>query len=335
MAIAVADLISRVPPEAEERVRRVRDQMRATVQDALRSECRLVMRTAEEQAEHRQGAQVPVEIAPGHPAVLDRLILPDDMDMALRLARYRPALEQAKCGVTGLLDLHRELQRVSTNEFPQQITETELKTTADWATTLLAFLAQHDPLKKVLGVSEDFLGVYRYEFLDPDADEYAVNRATILLYWGVIGLVADWIPCAIEDLTLVVLTHELAHAYTQLGADIDGRRWPVRAFQSAETALTEGLAQYYTERVLRRLEHRHPGAYKVYEAMLPRQPMDYQGHKLWANDSSSEAVRRAMLEVRRAPQCELADFISRINDANRALRKGAQRIVEVLAPHDP
>lgn len=329
MAITVADLISRVPPETEERVRRVRDQMRATVQDALRSECRLVMRTAEELAEHRQGGQVPVEIAPGHPAVLDRLILPEDMDIALRLARYRPALEQARFGVTGLLELHRELQRVGNNVFSHLITERELKSSADWATTLLAFLALHDPLNKVLGVSEDFLGVYRYGLLDPDADEYAVNRATILLYWGVIGLVADWIPCAIEDLTLVVLTHELAHAYTQLGADIDGRRWPVRAFHSAEPSLKEGLAQYYTERVLKRLEHRNRGAYKVYEEMLPRQPVDYQGHKLWANDSSSEAVRRAMLEVRRAPQCELADFIRRVNDANRALRKGAQRIVEV------
>lgn len=279
------------------------------------------MRTAEELAEHRQGAQVPVEIAPGHPAVLDRLVLPDDLDMSLRLARYRPALEQARFGVTGLLELHSELQSVGNNVFLHQIAERELKSTADWATTLLAFLAQHDPLKKVLGVSEDFLGVYRYELLGPDADEYAVNRATILLYWGVIGLVADWIPCAIEDLTLVVLTHELAHAYTQLGADIDGRRWPVRAFQYAEPALKEGLAQYYTDRVLKRLQHRHPGAYEVYEAMLPRQPVDYQGHKLWANDSSSEAVRRAMLEVRRAPQGKLTDFFRRIDDANRALRR--------------
>jgi len=321
MVIAVADLISSVPPEAEERVRHVRDQLRATVQDALRSECRLVMRTAEEPAEHRQGAQVPVEIAPGHPAVLDRLILPDDLEIALLLARYRPALEQARFGVTGLLELRGELQRVGNNVLSHQVTERELKSTADWATTLLAFLAQNDPLKKVLGVSEDFLGVYRYGLLDPDADEYAVNRATILLYWGVIGLVADWIPCAIEDLTLVVLTHELAHAYTQLGADIDGRRWPVRAFKSAEPALKEGLAQYYTERVLKRLAQRHPGAYQAYEAMLPSQPVDYQGHRLWAQDSSSEAVRRAMLEVRRAPEGTLAVFWRRLDNANRALQR--------------
>jgi hypothetical protein len=39
----------------------------------------------------------------------------------------------------------------------------------------------------------------------------------------------------------VVLAHELAHAYTQLGADIDGRRWAAPSFAKAETALKEGL----------------------------------------------------------------------------------------------
>ncbi len=41
----------------------------------------------------------------------------------------------------------------------------------------------------------------------------------------VIGLVSEWLGCAVEDLAIVVLTHELAHAYTQLGADIEGLRW--------------------------------------------------------------------------------------------------------------
>ena len=40
----------------------------------------------------------------------------------------------------------------------------------------------------------------------------------------VIGLVSEWLGCAVEDLAIVVLTHELAHAYTQLGADIEGHR---------------------------------------------------------------------------------------------------------------
>jgi hypothetical protein len=105
--------------------------------------------------------------------------------------------------------------------------------------------------------------------------------------------------CTVEDLAIVVLTHELAHAYTQLGADIEGYRWAAPAFANAETALKEGLAQYYTDRVLNRLERRYAGALNVYQTMLPGQPEPYRAHKAWVKDFSPEAVRRAMLEVRR------------------------------------
>lgn len=45
----------------------MRDQARPAVQDALRAECRLVLRTAEETELKRAGVQVPIEIAPGYP----------------------------------------------------------------------------------------------------------------------------------------------------------------------------------------------------------------------------------------------------------------------------
>ena len=147
-----------------------------------------------------------------------------------------------------------------------------MQAVANWASALLKVLDQHDPLKKVLAVREDFLGVYEYDVRDLLADEKTVNRATVRLYWGVIGLVSDWIGCSIEDLSIVVLTHELAHAYTQLGADIEGRRWAAGSFAKAETALKEGLAQYYSDRVLRRLDRRHGGALEVFLGLLPARP---------------------------------------------------------------
>jgi hypothetical protein len=54
-------------------------------------------------------------------------------------------------------------------------------------------------------------------------------------------MISGWLGCAVDDLAIVVLTHELAHAYTQLGADIDGRRWAAASFAKAETELKEGL----------------------------------------------------------------------------------------------
>jgi len=66
---------------------------------------------------------------------------------------------------------------------------------------------------------------------------------------------------------------------TQLGADIEGRRWTAPAFAAAETALKEGLAQYYTDRVLHRLERRYGGALNTFRALLPNQPVAYRTHE--------------------------------------------------------
>jgi hypothetical protein len=132
-------------------------------------------------------------------------------------------------------------------------------------------------------------------------DEHATNRATIRLYWAVNGLVAEWIGCLPEDLAVVVLTPELAHAYTQLGADTEGRRWPAENFARCELALTEGLAQYYTHRVLHRLRQRYDGALRVYRAMLKQQ-----------------ADARTMLEVRRWDEKKVEAFESRLRGAQQA-----------------
>jgi hypothetical protein len=239
--IKLIDLIARVPADVEERVRRARDQARPVVQESLRSECRLVLRTAEETAQKRLGAQVPVEIAPGYPVALREIVFPDNFDRIL-FGRHRNDIEQAQRGVRGLRVLRNELLALS-SAADSMVHDEDLKRTADWADALLEELNRHDPLKAVLSVAEDILGVYEYQIGDLLFDEHVANRATIKLYWGVIGLVSEWLGCSVEDLTVVVLTHELAHAYTQLGADIEGRRWPARAFAAAATALKEGLAQ--------------------------------------------------------------------------------------------
>lgn len=319
MPIKLSDLIARVPPEVEARVQRVREDARSVLQEALKTETRLVMRTPEETAENLQGAHVPVKIVPGHPAVLKAVEFSDDVERILLIGRYRGTLEQARDGLPRLTKLREELSKRSSLQPPTRISEADLKSIEEWARDLLKELEKYDPLKAVLAVREDFLGVYEYGAEDLLIDEYAVNRATILLYWGIIGLVSEWVGCSVEDLTIVVLTHELAHAYTQLGADIEGRRWPARTFAVAEPGLREGLAQYYTDRVLTRLDRRYGGALKVFKQMLPGQPAVYRTHEPWLADSSPEAVRRAMLEVRRWREGTLTAFDQRLRAAQQAL----------------
>lgn len=213
MPIKLTDLIARVPAEVEARVRRVRDQVRPIVQEALRAECRLVLRTPEETEQKRPGAHVPVEVEPGYPVVLQHIAFPDDFERIMLLGRYRALLEQARNGASGLVRLRDELMQRSEPGKWVSATASDLQSVSNWSAALLKVLDQHDPLKTVLSVSQDFLGVYEYDAKSLFADEMVVNRATIRLYWGVIGLVSEWLGCEVEDLAIVVLVHELAHAY--------------------------------------------------------------------------------------------------------------------------
>lgn len=298
---------------------RVRDRVQPVLREALRAECRLVFRTPEESEQKRPGAQVPIEVVPGFPMVLKDITFPDDFQRVVLLGRYRILLEHAHNGTFGILRLRDELLRLPEPEKWVAASASDLQSVANWTAALLKVLDQQDPLKRVLSVSEDFLGIYEYDARGLFADEHAVNRATIRLYWGVIGLVSGWLGCGVEDLAIVVLAHELAHAYTQLGADIEGRRWAVSSFAKADTALKEGLPQYYTDRVLHRLESRYSGALRVFLGLLPGQPEPYRAHQPWLDGSSPEAVRRAMLEVRRWNEGKLADFNRRLEAARRGL----------------
>ena len=48
----------------------------------------------------------------------------------------------------------------------------------------------------------------------------------------------------IEDLTVVTLAHELAHAYTHLGRDIDGAAWRDPGFGLSDRDVLEGGATF-------------------------------------------------------------------------------------------
>jgi hypothetical protein len=285
-----------------------------------------MMRTPKDAEENRQGGQVPVEVSPGHPAVLEDLTFSDDLELFILIGRFRTILEQARTGAKGLLRLRELLLQQPNLANRAPATDAGLRFTADWAEHLLKELEKHDPLNDVLAVREDYLGVYQYDDNGLFTDEYAINRAKIQIYWGVVGLVAEWMGFMVEDLSIAVLTHELAHAYTQLGADIDGRRWPAAAFGNAERGLVEGLAQYYTDRVLRRLDRRYGGAIKVYEKMLEKQPEPYRTHVPWTQEFSPEAVRRAMLEVRRWREGKVADFERRLKEAQKELHPQGRKI---------
>lgn len=320
MSIHFADLLKQVDPEVERRVRETRNRTRSILQEAVRTDCRLVMKSSAESGHNASVAQVSIEIAPGYPAVIEQISFEDDLAPILLVGRFRESLERTVAGLDGVVDLHNELSELPNAAQWVQVDEQTVRAVGEWAAWLLDVLNGHDPLETVLAVNEDILGVYRYTVNQFVTSDEVTNKASIEIYWGVVGLVSDWLGCSVEDLTIVVLTHELAHAYTQLGADIDGRRWLASAFKDADHALKEGLAQYYTERVLERVKSRFPSAIEVYRSLLPLQPKAYRTHLPWIEGYSPEAVRRAMLEIRRWREGKLSMFHRRLDRAEEELK---------------
>lgn len=316
MPVLLIDLLRQVPEEVETRVRATRDRSRNVLRDAIRAECRLTMKSDAEDT--GASAQVPIAVEAGYPERLQKLEFPDELRYILLLSRFRRSLIDAASGATGLLRLHSELRELPNSGSWTGVNPESIGATREWAVEMLRRLETHDPVGKVLAVNEDILGAYIYTA--DGRDEFATNSARIALYWCVIGLVSDWLGCSVEDLTTVVMAHELAHAYTQLGADIEGRRWPSYDFGKAETGLKEGLAQFYTLRALQRLRGRLPGALGAFETLLVKQPGPYHAHEPWVEHFSPEAIRQAMLEVRRSQEGTLEQFSVRLQRAGEHLR---------------
>ena len=143
--------------------------------------------------------------------------------------------------------------------------------------------------------------------------------AVISLYWAVIGLVARLRGWKVPELVVKILAHECAHAYTQLGTDIDGEYWPAENFEKVDLPLAEGLAQYYTHQALVRLSHKsnglYAGAFSIYEGLLEYQNPIYRVHLDWIDNHTPETVRHAVLGLRRNQETTLEQFQRRLSAA--------------------
>ena len=170
-------------------------------------------------------------------------------------------------------------------------------------------------------MNEDILGAYWYFPRDLRREQ----RSYIELYWSVIGLLAQMLGTSVEALTVVVLAHECAHAYTHLGTDIDGERWDSTAFSQSDVFLKEGLAQYYTYQVCKLLEESLPEAIQAYFSLLIQQPDAYLTHCDWLESYTPEEVRLAALELRRRDSRTLEKYEQALGRAKQAIRREQAR----------
>ena len=143
----------------------------------------------------------------------------------------------------------------------------------------------------------------------------------------VIVIFAGMLKVSVEALVAVVLAHELAHAYTHVGHDIDGREWETRAFASTDLSVVEGLAQHYTAVVARRLQDRFPGMLIAYETLLERQVGPYRAHLDWLPQvrRRGEIVRLAMVGARSHSVRDYAAFLDELKSAQHVIHRPSLR----------
>jgi hypothetical protein len=332
MPILLNDLISKLPSETEDKVRRAKERFNERIREALRRETRLSLYrgTGDGRDKRDDVIQVPISIDPGLPEALvpsDSQKIEDKYHLAILLGPHRERLTQLRdSGKSVAEKLLALLQNDPKAAALLNGGEAHAKGAADYADFLLRRLNDFQLTDFILRVNEDVLGVYSYKV----HDGYEDPKPRIRLFWGVIGLVAQDLGMKVEDLTGVVLAHELGHAYTHVGSDADDHYWSSTLFSACDHELKEGLAQYYTLRVCQRLKEFDPALLTTYEALLPHQPRAYQVHTEW-NEATAERVRLAMLETRRNQyKGTLKEFRGRLQMANAQLANtqaaGADRL---------
>ena len=334
-------LLQAIPSDTEERVRRTRDRLNQSIREILRQETGLRFRRANKAAqqtllpseEARQGGSeavtVRVQVVPGLPTSLQGRQIAERDRLAAQIAPWRDSLERLRDSAK---DTNHLAERLSNDPLGAALigdSASHLSGVIDLAERLLNEAHKFDLAKWILDVNEDVLGAYFYVVPHQDKWGRLIRRDPwIELYWGVIGLLARVLAVDVEDMTVVVLSHELAHGYTQLGSDIDGASWEPADFAESEHGLKEGLAQYYGIVACRRLELSAPNATKTFEALLKHQPPAYKTHVPWVNQNKPEEIRLAMIQARRSGHATLEQFNELLERPKRNLRSRSERSAE-------
>jgi hypothetical protein len=174
------------------------------------------------------------------------------------------------------------------------------------------FLEDSPLLKGLRQISVDTLGAYYFRV------------PAIHLHWLPIAIVANTLSISVEALTVVVLLHERAHAYTHRGFDTDGNQWPTSAFARTDLEVVEGLAQYYTWAVCRSVEDKRPSLLEAFERVLTLQPEPYHAFFEWRPEAerAGEIIRSGLINTRARPILELHSFRATLHEIR--MQQGAE-----------
>jgi hypothetical protein len=289
----ISEKLNKIFPNIEQRVERAFKDANALIREALRTE------TAFKLSNDEKRQAVPVKVVEGIPLPLLKEITDntDLLDLYLNLSLIKTAAK----GMNKVKDNYEYLK-------VWKVMEGKLASQSEIDHVIIMLKHLHQELEKlklfdkVWKIEEDVLGCYY------------LNQCRIELFWMPIGLIAASLSCTPESLTQVVAIHELAHAYTHLGYDIDDYAWETTHFARSSPEVVEGVAQFFTEAVCHRLENRYPETLKAYESLLEKQSGPYLAHQQWVgkDEAGGEAVRNSLVSFRRNGELNYDAFLEMI-----------------------
>ena len=298
-------MLEAATPGTYDSVSRAFKQWNNIVRDHLRTETGLRLSVGDD------AQSVPVRITDGVPKPLAEVLQTMQEEIAW-LILHRPEVEAAVRGTRFMA----ENARAGRSELPGPARPGTIEEVRQTAEAWLRLIDDEGAIRRLATIEEDVLGAYFFRVPE------------VRLHWVPIGIVARMLDVSVEALTMVVLAHELAHAYTHLGRDIDGERWDTEAFAHADLEIVEGLAQFYTQVICARLETRVPAAHTAYAKLLRWQSPPYHAHTEWVQDDErgGEIVRVSMIECRTRRIREVTAFtdaVARYRERVRGRGRGA------------
>ena len=267
---------------------------------------------------------VKVRVVDGLPPEVQELITGIDDEVLWDFILHRGLLRNTSQGL-GLILRHWQSVPGLLAPKPPAASEIEIEHTQQLVDDIYSLVRGHDIGKRIMALPADPLGVY-----------YS-REHRIEIYWMSIGLLARNEGFDIEDLTVVVLAHELAHAFSHVGFDTDEAQWDTDTFARTDKRIKEGLAQFYTGAVCERMEARRPSLPSSFKHLLDNQSGPYLVHLGWTqpDESPGEIVRKAMVEYRRQEKGEYGCFLELLDRARRDLVKRQRRRKRDDIPDDP
>jgi hypothetical protein len=262
----------------QERVEQACKQSNNSIREYLRSETALKL----SQAERRQ--TVPIHVVDGIPESFSKIISQVPEPIIWQLYNNRAILENTSSGLSLLKNHLPEILRFFNREASEE--QKSLDSSSVFVKELLSILEGFKLSDLIREVNEDILGAYFFKI------------PMIQIYWMPIGIVAGILNVSVENLTFIVLAHELAHAYTHLGSDIDGVQWGTSSFSQTDLFIVEGLAQFYTQSICEKYDDRQPGVLDTFKKLLDKQPAPYTDFNSWAHDHPSEVIRFSLIFAR-------------------------------------